>query len=185
MLKVFITNLGKYNEGELVGKWVELPVYDDELAEILDEIQICHDDVKYYNSVGSPYEEIFITDYECDDIPDLKIDEYASIDELNELEEDLESLSEDEIDAINIIVNEAGDTVEEAMDIVNENNYRIYFDCYDMTDVAYVFVDECGYLDDAPEMLARYFDYEAFGRDLETGGHFYFGDNGVCVEVMK
>ena len=70
MLKVFITNLGKYNEGELVGKWVELPVYDDELAEILDEIQICHDDVKYYNSVGAPYEEIFITDYECDDIPE-------------------------------------------------------------------------------------------------------------------
>lgn len=185
MLKVFITNLGKYNEGELVGKWVELPVYDDDLAEILDEIQICHDDVKYYNSVGAPYEEIFITDYECDDIPDLKIDEYTSIDELNELEEDLESLSEDEIDVINIIVNEAGDTVEEAMDIVNEDNYRIYYDCYNMTDVAYVIIEECGYLDDAPEMLARYFDYEAFGRDLELDGRYYFGDNGICVEVIS
>lgn len=25
MLKIYIANLGKYNEGELVGKWVELP----------------------------------------------------------------------------------------------------------------------------------------------------------------
>ncbi|WP_413788539.1 antirestriction protein ArdA, partial [Providencia stuartii] len=25
MISVFITNLGKYNEGELVGEWLELP----------------------------------------------------------------------------------------------------------------------------------------------------------------
>lgn len=31
-LEAFITNLGKYNEGELVGEWVELPVDDDDLA---------------------------------------------------------------------------------------------------------------------------------------------------------
>ena len=29
-LNVFITNLGKYNEGELVGKWIELPLLDNE-----------------------------------------------------------------------------------------------------------------------------------------------------------
>lgn len=187
MLKVFITNLGKYNEGELVGKWVELPVYDDELAEILDEIQICHDDVKYYNSVGAPYEEIFITDYECDDIPDLKIDEHASIDTLNELEEDLESLSEEDIDAINIIVNEAGYTVEEAMDIVNANEYLIYYECYNMTDVAYAIIEENGTLNNVPEILSRYFDYEAFGRDLKLEGNFYLGNNnnGVCVEILS
>lgn len=28
MLKIYIANLGKYNEGELVGKWVELPCED-------------------------------------------------------------------------------------------------------------------------------------------------------------
>ena len=36
MLKIYITNLGKYNEGELVGKWVELPCED--LDEVLKEI---------------------------------------------------------------------------------------------------------------------------------------------------
>ena len=31
MLKGFITNLGKYNEGELVGEWVTFPIDEDEL----------------------------------------------------------------------------------------------------------------------------------------------------------
>ena len=31
MLNVWIGNLGKYNEGELVGEWLSLPVTDKEL----------------------------------------------------------------------------------------------------------------------------------------------------------
>ena len=31
MLNVWIGNLGKYNEGELVGEWLELPVSKKEL----------------------------------------------------------------------------------------------------------------------------------------------------------
>ena len=33
MLNVWIGNLGKYNEGELVGDWLNLPVSKKELAE--------------------------------------------------------------------------------------------------------------------------------------------------------
>ena len=29
-LKAFVTNLGKYNEGDLVGKWVEFPIDEDD-----------------------------------------------------------------------------------------------------------------------------------------------------------
>ena len=36
----FITNLGKYNEGELVGKWVEFPIDEDDFEEELAEIGI-------------------------------------------------------------------------------------------------------------------------------------------------
>ena len=32
----FITNLGKYNEGELVGEWVKFPTTAEELKEVLD-----------------------------------------------------------------------------------------------------------------------------------------------------
>lgn len=47
MLKIYIANLGKYNEGELVGKWVELPCED--LDEVLKEIEVVD---------GTAYEEI-------------------------------------------------------------------------------------------------------------------------------
>lgn len=51
--KVFITNLGKYNEGELVGKWLDLPCADIEAE--LAEIGV---------APGTQYEEYFITDCE-------------------------------------------------------------------------------------------------------------------------
>ena len=37
-------------------------------------------------------------------------------------------------------------------------------------DYAHETVDDCGMLDDMPEFLRRYFDYEAFARDLEISG---------------
>ena len=39
-MKIFVTNLGRYNEGYLVGKWVKLPVSEDKLNEVLKEIGI-------------------------------------------------------------------------------------------------------------------------------------------------
>ena len=37
----FITNLGKYNEGELVGEWVKFPTTAEELKKVFDRIGIC------------------------------------------------------------------------------------------------------------------------------------------------
>ena len=33
MLRIYLTNLGKYNEGELIGEWLDLPCTDEELEE--------------------------------------------------------------------------------------------------------------------------------------------------------
>ncbi len=85
MVKVYITNLGKYNEGYLLGKWVELPASDEEIEEVLKEI-----------GINQEYEEYFITDYECD-FSGIAINEYSSIDELNRISEILNELDEDEI----------------------------------------------------------------------------------------
>ena len=54
----FITNLGKYNEGELVGEWVKFPTTAEELKKVFDRIGIGQKD-----DFGQPYEEWFITDY--------------------------------------------------------------------------------------------------------------------------
>ena len=65
MLNIYLTNLGKYNEGELLGEWVELPITEEELYNVFDRIKICHDDIEYCDECGNPYEEYFITDYNC------------------------------------------------------------------------------------------------------------------------
>ena len=182
MLRIYLTNLGKYNEGELLGEWVELPVSQDELVKVFDRIQICHDNVDYSDECGNPYEEYFITDYECDF---YEVGEYENLDTLNEIAEKLNELEEEESTVAKALMSECGYTLDEAIEKVNNGDYRIYSDCNDMTDVAYEVVEECGYLNNVPENVAIYFDYEAFGRDLGIEGTFIFLDNGDCLEVIQ
>ena len=58
--EAFITNLGKYNEGVLVGEWVKFPTTEEEMQKVFEHIGIGKQD-----EFGQPYEEWFITDYEC------------------------------------------------------------------------------------------------------------------------
>ena len=66
-MRVYIANLGKYNEGELVGAWFTPPVDYDEMAECI--------------GLNERYEEYAIHDYE---LP-FEIDEYTPIEEVNRL----------------------------------------------------------------------------------------------------
>ena len=58
-MQVYIANLGKYNEGELVGAWFTPPIDYDEMAERI--------------GLNDEYEEYAIHDYE---LP-FAIDEYT------------------------------------------------------------------------------------------------------------
>lgn len=82
----FITNLGKYNEGYLIGEWVKFPVTNEELQAVFQRI-----------GINRRYEEWFITDYECPDssIYDL-LGEYESLSELNYLAGQIMELDESE-----------------------------------------------------------------------------------------
>lgn len=40
MLRIYLTNLGKYNEGMLVGEWVDLPVSEEELEKVFKRIGV-------------------------------------------------------------------------------------------------------------------------------------------------
>jgi len=66
-IKIYLTNLAKYNQGTLIGKWLELPLTDEEL-----EIEI--------REVLGNDEAYFITDFEAP----FKIDEYENLHKLNE-----------------------------------------------------------------------------------------------------
>ena len=73
--EAFMTNLGKYNEGFLVGEWVKFPVTNEEMQAVFRRI-----------GIGRRYEEWFITDYDCPDAAIGKVlGEYESLSELNYL----------------------------------------------------------------------------------------------------
>ena len=76
-MQVYIANLGKYNEGELVGAWFTPPIDYDEMAERI--------------GLNDQYVEYAIHDYE---LP-FDIDEYTPIEEINRLCEMVEDLPED------------------------------------------------------------------------------------------
>ena len=170
MIEVFLTNLGKYNEGYLIGEWLELPASQQEIDETMAKI-----------GINEEYEEWFITDYETD-IEGVEVGEYSNLDELNEIAEQLDELEEDAQKAIQAMLLD-GYTFNETLEKASNGDYAIYYDCDNMTDVAYEIVEECGYLNDVPETIARYFDYEAFGRDLEIEGKFYNID-GDMIEIF-
>ena len=73
-ISVFVTNLGKYNEGELVGEWLALPTTPEQVKQCFQRIGI--------DSIN--YEEFFLTDYEStvDGVSDY-IGEYSNLNELN------------------------------------------------------------------------------------------------------
>lgn len=170
MMNIYLTNLGKYNEGELIGEWVELPVSQEELQKVFERI-----------GINEEYEEYFITDYECDF---YEVGEYESLDTLNEIAERIEELGEEESEVVKVLMSELGYTLNEAIDKVNSGDYRIYSDCDDMTDIAYQVVEECGYLNNVPDNVARYFDYKSFGRDLGIEGTYIFTDDNNAIEIF-
>lgn len=168
MLKINVTNLKKYNEGALVGKWVSLPC--EGLEEVLHKIS------------NNGNDELFISDYETD-IIGLKVSEYDNILELNIIAEEIDNLSDDELIAFQAYLEQYANNMEQALEEVRQGNYRIYYNCDNMSDVAYQVVNECGLLDGAPEELKVYFDYEAYGRDLDIEGRFIQVDD-AFVELF-
>lgn len=167
-LRIFLTNLSRYVEGELVGVWLALPADPDVLAAA-------------YAKIGTPEDEYFITDYESD-FDGLTVGEYDNVNDLNEQAMTLAGLDDYEIECINAMLSEGYDFAEA---VENIDNCCVYYNCYDMEDVAREYADEVGLLDSIPENLQPYFDYEAFGRDMSFEGQFVFTDSGNCVEICR
>ena len=168
----FITNLGKYNEGSLVGEWVKFPTTAEELQKVFERIGIGSKD-----DFGQPYEEWFITDYDCyvDGLYD-KLGEYENLDELNYLASKLDEMSQGEYEQFQAAM-EIGDHSGSLQEIINltENLdcYDVYPDIRDHDDLGRYYIEELDAMQ-VPEHLRNYIDYEAYGRDiaLEEGGEF-------------
>ena len=89
IIKGYITNLGRYNEGDLAFKLISFPISDEELNEALATIGCKYTDEN--GVVHNPlYEEYFFSDWECE-IP-FEYSEYESVEDLNIIAERVEAL---------------------------------------------------------------------------------------------
>ena len=177
----FITNLGKYNEGELVGEWVKFPTTAEELKEVFKRIGIGQKD-----DFGQPYEEWFITDYDCYvDGLYSKLGEYENLDELNYLASKLDEMSDSEYAQFQAGM-EMGDHCGSLQEIINltENLdcYEVYPDIHDYDDLGRYYIEELDVMQ-VPEHLQNYIDYEAYGRDVALEENGTFTDQGYVRDT--
>ena len=169
-MKGYITNLGAYNDGYLIGKWLDFPVSDKELAEAKKEIHI-----------NEHYEEIFFTDW--DEIgPNVskQLGEDPDLALCNKLAE----MNDDDFNVVEAIAYDV--PLNEAIEIVSNGDFCIYYDCKTMEEVAMQFAEEAGYLVGVPKTLQYYIDYKAWGADLEIEGEFYCDKKNRCyIEIIR
>ena len=162
-----MTNLGKYNEGQLVGAPLKFPTTTEAVQDLLKRIGID----------GVRYEEIFITEFESDVLGLYDhLGEYESIDELNHLACLLSELSQDEL-AVFEAVMDSGEYTGSVKDLINLSqnldSYSFYSDVHTEEDLGRMYLQELEAVP-VPEHLIDYIDYEAYGRDvrINEGGHF-------------
>lgn len=169
MLNIYLTNLGKYNEGYLIGEWVTLPIDDEALEAVKERI-----------GINEYYEEMFITDYETD-LNGFKVNEYDDIDYLNEIA----TLAEDDPEKVSALLYFGYTEAEEIESHIDDISYLTTPEGSESEDFAigYYYAHECGCLN-IPENIEMYFDYEAYGRDIRLDGQFYTADNGNIYELI-
>ena len=149
-IAIFLNTWANYNEnGADNGFWIELPCDLDEAFEKLAE------------ATGEDVDEmeVFINDTDIIGI-NLEVDENDNIEDLNEFAETIEALDNYDLEKLNAIIEATGYSIENVIDDID--NYT-YYQSMTLLDVAYELIDECY---DLPEIAQRYFDYEAFARDL-------------------
>lgn len=155
--KLYIANLGKYNEGRLVGEWFTVPVNMEEVREKI--------------GLNDEYEECAIHDYE---LP-FEIGEYESIERINSLYHQLEDADEDVLADLKDLLR-VFDSVEELIE--NLDNLIFYKGVDALEDLAAELV-EAGCFGKVSEQLRLYIDYVAMARDMNIEGTYVVTDNGI------
>lgn len=181
--EAFITNLGKYNEGALVGEWVKFPTTAEELQKVFERIGIGSKD-----DFGHPYEEWFITDYDCyvDGLYEM-LGEYENLDELNYLASKLEELDDHDYEHFQsaMQVSDYTGSVKDLINLINNlDKYEIYPGVDDYSDLGRYYIDEVGVME-IPEHLANYIDYEAYGRDVAIDEMGQFTNYGYVRDTQE
>lgn len=164
LFEAYITNLGKYNEGELVGETLKFPTSPQEVQALL----------KHIGVDGIRYEEFFITSFDGDVLGLYDcLGEYENLDELNHLACLLSELDQGELEKFEaaLTIGTHTSSVAELINLAqNLECFEFYPDIETEEDLGRHWAEDLP----IPAELKDYFDYAAYGRDvsINEGGHF-------------
>jgi hypothetical protein len=173
MLRIYITDLAAYNQGHLVGKWITLPLPEEDLEALQHEVlnlgaSLCHD---------NEHEELFITDYEWEGFPLESVEEYSSITELNEHLDSLKDTNREERKAIAFLLAEG--LAIDLEDAQHKSEDVIIHHEQNMEELAYDLIQECYNPDALPDIISNNINYDGIAQDLEMDGCYFEVDGDI------
>ena len=176
--KINIESWESYNNGYLLGKWHDVSEMDEcEFSELLESISEAQ--AKQLNKLlkweNSQCEELFAPDIETD-MPITYVESGLNemFEQYLELKELMENESEETVKLAQAInsdfgmndISEALEKARSAIELSSSSEDRINYD------LGHYMMEMTGDLNQLPDFAQRYFDFEAFGRDLILGGDY-------------
>jgi len=172
MLRIFVNTWGNYNEnGADGGEWITLPMDEDELeAKLVELAEALEDEDPEYT----------IHDYEWTGKIELgKVDEMDNIVTWNERCQEAADLEEYELEEIAAAMEAFGYSFSEAMERQQRGCF-IFYSGQSLDDVAQEMAEEILQSNNVAEFASRYFDYDAFARDLGCDGYTETSYGVIC-----
>ena len=173
LFEAYITNLGKYNEGEVVGETLKFPTTTEEVQALLKRIGVD----------GVRYGEFFVTSFDSDVLGLYDyLTEYENLDELNHLACLLSELDQSDLEKFEAVI-DGGSHTSSVADLINLTQnldcYEFYPDIENEEDLGRYFSEDLP----IPDELKDYFDYEAYGRDISINKSGHFAPGGYIVQT--
>lgn len=177
----FITNLGKFNEGEIVGEWINFPIKQEAFQEVLNRI-----------GINENYEEWFFSDFDSN-ISGIyhALGEYANTNEVNYLAERLQELDSYDYEKFYALVEDEVDLPQTGLPglinlTFNIDKYDLNTSVFDEEELGRYIIQESGEYDRWKiEDIWDYIDYEAFGRDRSINEGGTFTERGYIVDNLQ
>lgn len=183
-ISICIGNYGAYNDGYLIDRWVDLPMDQEDLDAVLDDMQAQAEEL-----TGCPCEEFYVSDY--DGMPfgfahGRIFGEHTPLNQLNILAMLMEQMP-DECGIVQDVLDTGVEAPDDIVGLMNwilqadELPYRTY-DCPEYVDsptekIGYTFLAcEPWFATMMQEGVESYFDVEAYGDDVAND--LYLGDDG-------
>lgn len=152
--RVYVGTYAKYNAGSIDGAWIDLDGHDKET---------------FYEACKELHSDEHDPEYMFQDFENFPRDLYG------------ESWLKDELWTWLELDEHEREIVAEYLTVADLTDFDTIIDRFhgqydSMLDYAYEYVDSTGMLEECSETVARYFDYEAFARNL--GFNMFITDNG-------